>query len=174
MRKQPAWAEGARCGPVRRHRKIAFFACEGLVVIFDERVPEREDYIVVTPADFYNRAVGLNSMGKRMVKEQLPFMRAEGQQIVKAAANMVETIKEAKAMGDPSDPAVREYWARHRRSNCVSFSPRSDPEGYPKLPDLPLGKFTGRTAEAGIPLDGGGVPFKIRQKPRMRSKLLLS
>jgi hypothetical protein len=135
-----------------------FFACEGLVAVFDERDDE-EEYVVITPGDFKERAVGLGEMGSKMAKDERKWMRTEGQAMRQAANDMLETAKEAIHMGDPSDPAVQAYWARHRtnRTIKVSLSAGSDEAGYPELPKVDLGKFTGRTTDAGDPLETAGA-----------------
>jgi hypothetical protein len=58
---------------------------------------------------------------------------------------MLDAVREAKAMGDPSDPAVQEYWAKHHKRPTVSIGSGSK-SGYPELPPMPKGQLTGRTA----------------------------
>ncbi len=178
MAVKPVWALGARQGPLRRHKRILFFACEGLVAMFDERTQD-EEYIVITPADFKERAEGLAVTGKLMAKGDEKWMRSEGREMLAAADNMIETVKEARHMGDPSDPRVQAYWAKHRRNDTihVTLSAGSDSSGYPELPDIPLGKFTGRATGPGDPLEtagavlvGGGDATKIRRKPRKKPR----
>lgn len=180
MRTKPVWALGARQGPLRRHKRIVFFACEGLVAIFDERTQD-EEYIVITPTDFKARAEGLAVTGKLMAKEgDEKWMRSEGRGMLAAANDMIETVKEARRMGDPSDPLVQAYWARHRRNDTirVQLSAGSDAAGYPELPDVSLGKLTGRTTDPGDPLEtagailiDGGDATKIRRKPKKKKRL---
>jgi len=174
---KPAWAVGARQGPIRRHKQVVWFACEGLIAIYDERTHD-EDYLVVTPTDFAARAKGLGEMGQKMAKGDQKWMRTEGQAMRAAANEMLESVKEARAMGDPSDPAVQAYWARHRSNSTVriSLSAGSDPEGYPDLPEVPLGKFTGRTAEPGESLAGAvqlADDNRIRKKPKKKKQGLI-
>lgn len=186
MRTTPAWALGARQGPLRRHRRIVFFAVEGLVSLYDEREQE-ETYRVITPRDFQERAYGLAALATKMVKGPEKWMRSDGRASLLAARNMMATVREARDMGDPSDPAVQAYWAKHRRNRMirVSLSAGSDVAGYPTLPQIPLGRDTGRRAAAGLPLaaaDTAGAARldaagnKIRRKPRKtasRGRLLL-
>lgn len=118
----PAWTMGARTGPIRRFRQMVWFACEGLIALYDERKPA-EDYTVVTPDEFLERAAALNAFGKKEGRHDGPkWMRQESRQNIQAAADMHESVKEAKQMGDPSDPEVQAFWSRHRRSNTVSMS----------------------------------------------------
>ena len=179
MAVKPAWSLGARQGPLRRHKEIVFFACEGLIAMLDERTHD-EEYVVVTPDDFQKRAQGLADLGKPMAKDSQKWMRTDGRAMLAAANDMVTTVKEAEHMGDPSSPAVRAWWQKHRRNSTVSFSEGSDPAGYPTLPEMPVGKFTGRTADAGAPADtaggiiiGGGDSTKIRRKPKKKARGLI-
>lgn len=178
MHTKPIWALGARQGPLRRHKRIVFFACEGLVAMFDERTQD-EEYIVITPVEFEARAEGLAVTGRLMAKDDEKWMRSEGREMLAAADNMIETVREAQHMGDPSDPLVQAYWAKHRRNDTihVQLSPGSDAAGYPELPDIPLGKFTRRAADPGEPLEtagailiDGGDATKIRRKPRKKPR----
>jgi hypothetical protein len=174
---KPIWALGARQGPLRRHKQIVFFACEGLVAMYDEREHD-EDYIVVTPDEFRERSVGLARMAKKMAHGSQKWMRSDGRSMLQAAEDMLTTIREAKAMGDPSDPLVRAFWAKHRRNSTVSLSAGTDAAGYPALPEIPLGNVTGRTTEAGVApeavagglLIGGEDVTKVRRKPKKKPR----
>lgn len=173
----PVWSVGARTGPIRRHKKLVCFACEGLVAIHDDR-EDVDGYIVLRPSEFRERIVALVQFAKKMVKDDRKWMRQEGRQCLADCQAMMETIKEARDMGDPSDPAVQAYWSRHRtnRSISVSLSAGSDPAGYPELPKVDRGPRTGRTADPGDPFETikpaativGDT--KIRQKPRRRPR----
>lgn len=159
---KPAWTVGARQGPLRRHKQLVFFACEGLCVVRDEREDKHDDdYTVVTPNDFETHARGLGHFALQCEAADPAWLRAEGELDKRAANDMLETCKEAREMGDPSDPAVQSFWARHRRSNTVrvGLHAGTDREGYPDLPDVSRGPRTGRTADAGIPVD----PTKAQQ-----------
>jgi hypothetical protein len=150
-RNTPNWAQGARQGELRRYMKLAFFACEGYVVLYDERHPE-EDYNVLTCEEASHHAEALRDMGKDMVKaENKPSTRELGRQYLAGASDMYESVAEAKGMGDPTDPAVAAWWSRHRpgRKSRVSLHAGIDRAGYPALPEVHPGKFTGRTAEPG-------------------------
>jgi hypothetical protein len=118
----PAWSSNSRTGPIRRHKQQVWFACEGLIALYDERKP-KEDYVVLTPGEFRERAEALNNFAEKMPKSgATAWQRQESKEMVRAAQDMEESIKEARNMGDPSDPRVRDYWARHRRNNTVSMS----------------------------------------------------
>jgi len=173
MAGKPAWAIGARQGPLRRHKRMVFFACEGLIAMYDERNPEEEVYLVVTPGEFEERAHGLGTWANEMGKGDEKWMKQEARMGKQAANDMLETVKEARYMGDPSDPAVRAFWARHRRNSSIqiSLSAGSNPEGYPELPDVDRGPNTGRTADPGEPL--GTVlddPNRVHKPPRRKPR----
>lgn len=175
-RQTKAWTFGGRQGPLRRHKQLVFFACEGLIAMFDERHPE-EDYSIHYPADFENRAIELNRMGALMAKAENPaWMREEGRCEVQGAADMKEAVKEARFMGDPSDPAVQAYWARFRqRKTRVSLHSGVDKAGYPDLPQVDRGKITGKT----VGVDGKAdlvdteTAMRIRRPARRKQALQL-
>ncbi len=148
---KPAWALGARTGPVRNFMNLKAFACEGLVCIVDERPTENEgEFVVVTPSDLEERVNALNRTYRGETRSQLtPWQRQEHDERVAGSNELLECIREARFMGDPSDPAVQAFWAKHRRNSTIriSLSAGSDAAGYPDLPHLPKGKNTGRTAQ---------------------------
>lgn len=162
---KPAWSRAARTGELRRHKNLVFFACEGLVALHDERKPE-EDYMVMTPGEFEERAHALGKYANRVSAADPKWLREEGR-ICKAGANdMLKSVQEARHMGDPTDPVVQAFWAKHRnRKSKVTFSD-------PCLPELPRGKVTGRTAEvdgqaALVPDD---VHLRIHRPPVRRQR----
>lgn len=137
-----------RTGKVYKFKTITFYAIEGLVAIHDERplaVLEGKDYTVHLPADIIERAQVLADYGRNLQASPKPEVREDGRVFTMAAREMLEAVKEAKFMGDPSDPAVQEYWAKHHKRPTVSIG-SSKRSGYPELPPLPKGQLTGRTA----------------------------
>ena len=121
---KPAWSAGARQGPLRRHKQLVFFACEGLIALLDEREKAQqadEVYSIMTPSSFAERATALASFAKKVRASDAPWQRQEGRDMGRAALDMEETIKEARDMGDPSDPAVQAYWAKHRTNRVIKF-----------------------------------------------------
>lgn len=136
---KPAWAREARTGPLRRHKKLVIFACEGLIALYDESTDE-EDYHVYTPAEMQERVDQMAILAEKMKKSDVRWQRQEGAQWLYDFQGIRECIKEAREMGDPSDPQVQAFWARHRRSTTVKISWSSG-----TIPAVPLGKFTGRT-----------------------------
>lgn len=181
MLSKPAWSIGARQGPLRRHKQLVFFACEGLVVLRDEREHRQDaDYETLTPTDFERRANGLGVFASKCKAADPPWLREEGRLCEKAANEMLETVTEARNMGDPSDPAVQSFWARHRgRKSTVSLRAGTDAAGYPDLPGVDRGPRTGRTAEPGQQMDttvaeANHVRIHKPPKKKPRSGLILN
>ena len=163
MRK-PAWSASARTGPVRRFRSLVCFACEGLVVIIDERDGATEgDFTAVTPSDMEERLCALSRMYRNKTRSMLETaVRDTHDADRRGIANIAECVKEAREMGDPSDPRVQAYWARHRKKSgiVVPFSAGNDAAGYPQLPVAPAGIPTTRLPTAGAVL--------LHKSPRRR------
>lgn len=136
----------ARKGPSRKFLKQRFFACEGLVCIIDERETridqanrsvEEGDCIVLTPKDFAVRVRAFTKTYRNMkLSEMGTGQKHYFAQYQAAAAGGFEAIKEAKEMGDPSDPAVQAYWARHRGKSYVSTVNLPDVSNLPHVAGL--------------------------------------
>lgn len=179
---KPAWARKARTGPIRKFRQQEFFACEGLIVIYDNRptTPVEEVCAVSTPDDFVYRAEALAAQSKKAGNRASlkPWERQIQDELDAYARDAKEAAKEAKYMGDPSSPAVQAFWARHRRNSTVSLSAGSNREAYPDLPEVDLGTFTGRTADIdGVAARVDNVPTihrEPRRKPRGKGLILSS
>ena len=176
---KPAWSNSARTGPARAFKSLVVFACEGLIAVIDERPGKTEgEYNVVTPSDMEERVHALNRTYRGITRSQLDKRGREQYDLqINGSNNLIATIKDARAMGDPSDPAVQAWWSRHRRSSTVkiNFSAGCDPAGYPTLPTVKLGKWTGRTAN----IDGEAVVppnnpkrdrFHIHQQPKRKPR----
>ena len=177
---QPNWSINARTGPVRSYLdNMKIFACEGLVCIIDER-EGREDtqYTAVTPDDLKERIDALHRPYRKKTLAQMT--KAERQWYHRRRTgftNCMECIREAKHMGDPSDPAVQAYWARHKSKSTVaiSFSAGADPAGYPELPPIDLGPITGKNASidheiVNTPVNASQKHTKIHQPPRKKNR----
>lgn len=176
---KPAWVMGARTGPVHHYMDLIVFACEGLIVIVDERIGVNEgQFTVVTPADLDERVKGLNRKYRGKGRMEVPpSQRPDYDRKIRGSQECVEAIKEARAMGDPSDPAVQLFWAKHRRTSTVrvNFSAGADPAGYPDLPIMPLGHYTGRTAkidgEAVVPPNLNALDFtRLHKTPKRKNR----
>ena len=115
----------------------------------DER-PQHGDYNVIFPNEMEERAKALGRMAKKIGAGDEPWQREEGRSMREAANNMLECVKEARFMGDPSDPAVQAFWALHKpgAKSTISLSAGRDKAGYPELPGVDRGPRTGRTATA--------------------------
>ncbi len=123
MKNFASWAAGHRTGPIRRFRKLAWYACEGLIALHDEADPDMT-FRVFTPAEFHERAEkGLVAFAKKVPRTgATPWQRQESVEMLNAAQQMKESVNEAIEMGDPSDPKVQAFWSRHRRSSTISMS----------------------------------------------------
>jgi hypothetical protein len=174
---RPTWSAHARTGQTRRHKKLVFFACEGLIMLYDERKPE-EDYNVILPADFERRATELARFGRECAAaDSSRAMREEGRECIAGADDMIACVREARFMGDPSDPAVQAFWARHRpgHKSTVSLRAGSDAAGYPEFPEIERGKNTGRTVavDGQAALVDESIALRLHRPPRRKKRLLL-
>jgi len=121
-----------RKGPSRHFKQQRFFACEGLVVIIDERATrtdengkliEEGDVQVLLPREFRARCKAfLKTYRDKTYSEHTPTRRGEIKLWHKQLVEGYETVKEAQEMGDPSDPRVQEYWAKHHGKPYVSLT----------------------------------------------------
>lgn len=137
---KPIWVTGGRTGQVRRFMDLTVFACEGLICVADNRLGQAgNSFTIVTPSEMEERVRAVARSYRNKNRMDLPeWKRREFDEQQQGAQNIVECIKEARAMGDPSDPRVQAFWSRHRRSNTVtlSFSDATDPAKFPKLPKV--------------------------------------
>lgn len=141
----PAFMRQARYGPCHRYQNLVFWACEGLVVCQDERPGPngKGDYRVLLPTVLEERVKAMAHASARNRDGYPGWQKIEHRKKLSDLQGVFDCIKEARAMGDPSDPAVEAFWARHRpgAKSTVSMSGT-----YPELPPLPRGKPTGKTA----------------------------
>ena len=93
-----------------RHKRTLYGAAGGLVRIYDERDGSQS---VCDPNEFSLRAEALGLEAARCVYP------SERQELEDAANEMEKAAAEAVAQGNPLDPAVQAYHARHR-SKCGS------------------------------------------------------
>lgn len=175
---KPVWTHGGRTGPVRKFQGLAIFACEGLICVLDEREGKEGEATIVTPADMQLRITAIMRRYRNETRSELArFQRRELDAKISSANDLETCVKEARNMGDPSDPLVQAWWSRHRRSSTVRFgvSAGSDKEGYPELPIIPLGKYTGRTAaidhEAVVPPNVHSSKFPaVHRRPMKKNR----
>lgn len=113
---------GGRCGAIYKHKALRWYACEGLIALHDES-DHLETFKVFTPGEFRERGVALEKFAKKMPRTGMTaWQRQESQEMIRAAADMDASAKEAEEMGDPSNPTVQAWWQRHRRSSTISMS----------------------------------------------------
>lgn len=161
----PTWTKSGRTGPVRRFGKLAVFACEGQIVLIDERPNKKDECVVMSIDTFRERLNAVTAKYRNRTPAEWPkWKRQEILRDQQQAADCEECIKEAKHMGDPNDPQVQAFWTRHRRSTTIKFTD-------PILPDLPTGKFTGKTLVPDVNI----VPTHIHRPAtrKVQPKLLL-
>jgi hypothetical protein len=168
----------ARCGKPVRYKNLVFWACEGLVVCQDERPGKdgKGTWQADPPATLEQRVKALGA-GLRKVRganyyagsTQRSWIRQDATELERALNSLLDVIKEARNMGDPTDPAVQAFWQRHRRSGTITLSSRQKRSPVEDLPDLDLGPVTGRTAreDAVLPVDQSR-DFKLHVPPRRR------
>lgn len=139
-------------GPTYRFRKITFYAMNGSICIADDKegLSERERFLTLTRKDFLRRVEAFNGEARALgrLAAENPHIRGfaqERNEKLTLVENMLKCVADAKAQGDPNDPEVQAWFAKHnnpRRSRVgggagVSF--RS-----PALQPLPLGRDTGK------------------------------
>lgn len=125
MINRPTWSATARTGPMRKYMQLSIFACEGLICIIDNREGKEGDYSVITPAEAVERCKALNKSYRGTTRAQLSAIQKEmADQRTRGFQAMMECVREAKHMGDPTDPKVQAYWARHRSNRTITFSPQ--------------------------------------------------
>lgn len=175
---KPAWSLEARTGTLRNFQDLKIFACEGLICIIDERPQYHGECRVVTPHEFAQRVDAAGTPYRQQTRGDLPkWKRKEHDKQLAELQGCLDAIKEAKAQGDPSDPAVQAWWQRHRRNSTIKFSSGTSAAGYPTLPPLPMG--------VGVSILGGEAtnsPTKlfdildhspVHTPPRRRNSLII-
>ena len=93
-----------------RFRSQLFGAKGGLVHIFDERDGTRS---VCDPDEFLARAEALGREAAYCIYAD------ERKELIDAANDMEACAAEAAAQGNPLDPKVQAYYARHKRRNSI-------------------------------------------------------
>lgn len=118
-----------------RHKKQLFGAKGGLILIFDERDGSRA---TCTVDEFQARAEALGLEASRCVYP------TERQELITAANEMEACAAEAAAQGDPTDPHVQAYHARHRgRSSILVGAGTAKLAGPARLPPPPKSLLKG-------------------------------
>ena len=170
---KPGWAVVGRCGTQYRHKDLVFFACEGLIAVCDERkhIKDDERYTVIFPDELTERMQALADFSEPFKSAPEAWQREEYRVCQAAAQAAKDCVKEAKYMGDPSDPAVQAFWRLHRpgHKSRVSLSAGTNASGYPELPKLSRGQTTGRTAE-GVPLTSVTGEMLVHKPARRKNR----
>ena len=122
---KPAWAHDARTGPVREYLDQAIFACEGMLVVIDHRPTAKQEgeCVVLDCATAEERAKELQKDYRGQTRAQQPRgLQNLWTRRVQGCQNIMECVKEAKAMGDPTDPKVQEFWRRHKTFRIAGYA----------------------------------------------------
>ena len=136
-----------RQGPSRYFGKMRFFACEGMIVIMDERPTrmvwqgrkevevEEGDCKIVAPNDFKNILNNLAQALKYRNKTdaELPQWRRSVRKKLRSELQAaLLAVAEAKAQGDPTDPKVQAYWSKHYGRNATLVTSLLDMTSLPE------------------------------------------
>lgn len=161
----PFWVKQVRTTKMRKFQDLTYYACEGLIALHDAR---DDSFECLTPNDFETHVKALAKHVEGMQASDKAYERDMHAMCRRAIPEMYEVLQEARYMGDPSDPRVQAYWAKHRdRKSKVSLSSGSNLDGYPQLPYISRGPNTGKTAATDGQLPATPQPRKLpRKKPR--------
>lgn len=131
-------------------RGLKFYAQNGFVCLHDEA---DGSFFVVTRKEFLQRAQALSDEARRLRTmaarnpTQAPWLSADRQELQTTIENMLACATEAREQGDRDDPAVDEWFRRHRPGRKSKISLASGANFKSALPGpLPLGKDTGKYA----------------------------
>lgn len=102
---------------------LTFWAESGVVIVVDDRDGSRN---AVSPTSWHERALAIGREASRAqyYKEKIAMRTV--------ANDMIRCAQEAVDMGDPTDPKVIEYQARHRSRNSIQVPkmPKFSPNGH--------------------------------------------
>lgn len=120
---KPAWAHDARTGPVRDYIDQKVFACEGMVVVIDHN--QEQHWVSVSYWIAAQRHPASPSCEK-IIADRREHNSRSGcgicEQRLRGCQNIMECVKEAKAMGDPTDPQVQAFWKRHNSLRVAGYA----------------------------------------------------
>lgn len=137
-----------RPGRTYRWRKITFYAMNGCICISDDRpdLPANEQFITVRRKEFLERAVAFSdqarALGRLAAEHPGRGYADERNETLTLVENMLECAREAKAQGDPNDPAVRAWFSRHSSRRKGRGSGKNFQTALPG--PLPRGRDTGK------------------------------
>ena len=134
IRTKPTWSNKGRTGPTYGYRQLEWFACEGMIVMMDNRptTADGERTTVHTADDFATRAYYFSRMASARPQIKYQWQRQKLQEILGAVNDIQSAVQDAKRMGDPDDPAVQSWWQRHYRNGSPRKQPgtETDAAGY--------------------------------------------
>jgi len=129
-------------GPVRTafHGRLKYHARGGMIEVIDQTTGSCQ---ILKPAEFEKRCVDFEEFWKSCNPTgngyERDFRFFQGQLL----SGMRACIKEARSQGDPTDPKVRAWHARHARSSTVNTvapvqnGSRAMAGDYPELGHMP-------------------------------------
>lgn len=135
------------------YQDLKFYAENGCICLHDE---EDGSFIVLQCREFLDRAGALNEDAKRLARlsieqpSRAKIHAEERHTLQNVVADMISCVQEARDQGDHFEPAVMEWFRRHRpwSRGRVSMSGAANFQ-TPAPGPLPRGRHTGRTAAAG-------------------------
>ena len=121
---KPAWSNDGRTGPVRDYIDQKVFACEGMVVVIDHRPGKTlGECVVLDCATATDRVKELQKDYRGQTRAQQPQrLRELWTKRLNGCSNIMECVKEARAMGDPADPQVQAFWKRHNTLRIAGYA----------------------------------------------------
>lgn len=121
---KPAWSNDGRTGPVRDYIDQKVFACEGMVVVIDHRPGKNlGECVVLDCATAVERVKELQKDYRGQTRAQQPRGLQElWTKRLRGCQNILDCVKEAKAMGDPADPQVQAFWKRHNTFRIAGYA----------------------------------------------------
>ena len=178
----PLFSLSGRTGKPVKYQQLTFYACEGLIICIDDRDTEegRGDFSTITPKDLEDRIEILGAADTRIRDSLTNVERQERGDRIRKLQELKDVVREAKGMGDPSDPAVQAFWRLHQPGSKSRVTLRQSlrDRGHPDMGTMPQGPFTGRTAEADgvLALSADSAKLLIHQPPQRKSRsgLILS
>ena len=137
-----SWARNGRTGRVFRFRNLEWFAHEGRIILYDYHplatdsdspvadMGRGKREMVITADEWRERGMYLRSHKASRAHIVKHWQRQELQEILQAAADIEESVREAKQMGDPASPEMSQYWARHNRKGTPVNTSVDELAGY--------------------------------------------
>lgn len=150
-------------GKCYSYRGLKFYAQNGFVCLHDEQTGE---FYVLTRKEFLQRAAAISDEAKRLrhIAAENPskaaWLSADRAELQQAIEEMLACTNDAKEQGDRDDPAVDEWFRRHRPGRKSKISLASAANFTTGLPgSLPLGNDTGKYVTPDFTV--GAAPKKL-------------